>query len=139
MQAPRELPPSPPPAAEPAPSGPSLHVRLAGGGDADGAAENGVLVLLSSNPRLDEHSFVCTHTPMVTMGPGISAWGWGCFRTRVAAFWPQLTLEWVLDAQTFPSSVPGGRSGGGACRRRAKVGLHPKVQSNVVKPSFFQI
>lgn len=74
-----------------------------------GTAENGVLVLLSSNPRLDEHSFVCTHTPVVTMGPGSSAWGWGRFRTRVAAFWPQLTLEWVLDAQTFPSSVPEGQ------------------------------
>lgn len=42
-----------------------------------GTAENGGLVLLSSNPRLDEHSFVCTHTPMVTMGSGISASGWG--------------------------------------------------------------
>ena len=91
--------------------GPSRDVRLTGEGMQLGTAENGVLVLLSLNPGLDEHSFVCTHTPVVTTGLEISAWGWGRFRTGVAAFWPLLTLEWVLDAPSFPSSVLGVQGG----------------------------
>lgn len=67
-----------------------------------GTEENGVLVLRSSNPGLDEHRFVRTHTPVATTGPGISAWGWGRFRTRVAAFWPQLTLEGGVGCTVFP-------------------------------------
>lgn len=38
-----------------------------------GTAENGGLVLLSSNAGLDEHGFVCTHTPMVATGPKTSS------------------------------------------------------------------
>lgn len=116
------------------PQGPSRDVRLAGEGMQLGTAENGVLVLLTSNPGLDEHSFVCTNTPMVTTGPGISAWGWGRFRTRVAAFWPPLTLEWVLDALSFPNSVAGVQ---GAQRTRVKNPCQvPRFKTTLLNPIF---
>lgn len=62
---------------------------LLGEGMQMGTAENGVLVLLSSNPGRDEHRFVCTHAPVVTMGPGISASGWGSSERE----WPLLGLS----------------------------------------------
>lgn len=68
------------------PPGPSWDVMLAGGGDAAGDGREWGPCAALIKPSLDEHSFVCTHTPVVATGPGINAWGWGRFRTRVAAF-----------------------------------------------------
>lgn len=70
--------------------------RLLGEGTQLGTAENGVLVLLSATPGPDEHGFVCPTLPWRPRDqPGISAWG---SPTRVAAFRPRLTLEWVWEA-----------------------------------------
>ena len=107
-----------------------------GGGTAQlGTAENGVLVLLSSNPGPDEHCFVCVHTPVVTTGPGISAWGWGRFRARLAAFWPQLTLEWTHSRSPALclSSGWGMQAEEGKC-----VGINPKVRSSISERNSFQ-
>ena len=64
------------PAAEPVPLGalPGVSGSLGEGTQLE-TPENGVLVRLSSNPGLDEHSFVRTHTPVLTTGPGIRAGG----------------------------------------------------------------